>query len=105
MRKSICGPLTARRAALRDLIDLAQDHKLPSVRHGESRLLLARDLLIFGEPKGIAIPTFSLRQIRYFHAHVTDSPEWHDLALRFVADRIAANAKFHCVAVGIEHKE
>jgi hypothetical protein len=38
------GSLDGARAALGDLIDFAQDHKLSRVGHGEGRLLLARNL-------------------------------------------------------------
>ena len=106
MRKSICGTFDRTRAALRNLIDLMQYQQLAGVRHRESHLLLARHLLLLRlDRKCRDTEILALRQVSHFDTHMADSAQRHDLALRFVAHRIAAHGKFQRVAVGIEDKK
>ena len=92
------------RAPFRDLIHAMENDQLSRVRHREGELFLAGNLLFFREAECFPVPVFPA-PVRHFHAHMADSSERHDLALRFVADRIAADRKLDGVAVGIENEK
>ena len=92
-------------AALGDLIDLMKNDQLPGVRHSEGDLFIARNLFILASDRRCRDTRFALLQVCHFHAHVADAAHRHDLALRFVADRIAPHGELQGVAIGIENKK
>ena len=61
------------RASLCDLIDLAQNHQLACIRHGERNLCFTWHLLPFCQAECIPIPGLSLLQIRHLDADVADA--------------------------------